>query len=87
MRVHCKECGSKAKITSSESITPMFTKLYCSCQDVSCGHTFVAHLSFSHTLRPPASDVDQLLFDRLRGMPAEKRREIIERISSQPSLI
>lgn len=87
MRVYCRECGGKAKIASSEFVTPMFTKLYCSCLDVHCGHTFVANLSFSHTLRPPAGDVDQLLFDRLRGMPAEKRRELIERVSPQPSLI
>ncbi len=87
MRVYCKECNGKAKITSSECITPMFSRLYCMCQDINCGHTFVSHLSFSHTLRPAAGDVDQLIFDRLRGMPAEQRREIIERVSSQPSLI
>jgi hypothetical protein len=45
------------------------------------------HLGFSHSLRPPAGGVDQLLFDRLRGMPEEQRRELIERVSPQPRLI
>lgn len=87
VRVYCKECGNKARITSSECMTPMFSRLYCSCLNVHCGHTFVMHLGFSHSLRPPAGGVDQLLFDRLRGMPEEQRRELIERVSPQPRLI
>jgi len=35
-------------------------------------------LGFSHTLNPPVSIVDQLLIERMRKMPVEKQRELLD---------
>lgn len=83
MRVKCTECGGKARIASREEYSPITAKLYCACQDVHCGHSFVMMLSFSHTLRPSALKVDQMLFDRLRDLPEETRRGLFEQVVAQ----
>jgi len=80
MKINCSACGHKARIRSREEVTPIFVKLYCQCPDINCGHTFVMNLSYSHTLRPSAGAVDQLLFDRLNQLPASKQRQLFEQL-------
>lgn len=82
MRVKCTECKGKARIASSSQYSPLTSKLYCACLDARCGHTFVMMLSFSHTLRPAAGGVDQLLFDRLRELPLQQRRELFDKVDA-----
>lgn len=55
MRVICDKCHGKARITTRREITPRFTKLYCVCNNAECGHSFVMHLEFAHTISQPAS--------------------------------
>lgn len=80
MRIYCKACGGKARISSRNELSPLFTNLYCSCLDARCGHTFVMQLSFSHSLRPAAGEVDQLLFDRIKAVPRKEQLAIFERL-------
>ncbi len=82
MRVTCK-CGNKGLIRDSKPQSPDFVTLYCQCLDVQCGHTWVAYLTFSHTLSPSAQTFDRLLFDRLREMPRAKQRELFEQLGAQ----
>lgn len=67
MRIICDRCGSKARIETTREITPVFRRLYCSCTNVECGHTFVMELSFSHTLSPSALDLPPETREALRG--------------------
>ena len=77
MRVMCKHCGGKARISSTDRISNDFSRLYCQCSDVkNCGHTFVMDLGFSHTINPPSSVIDQLLIERFRQMPEERQQEL-----------
>ena len=80
MRVYCKECRSKGRITTSEQLDPKFVKLYCQCSSAVCGHTWVANLTFSHTLSPSAQTVDSLIFDRVRGMTRAQQQDLFEKI-------
>ena len=82
MRIVCK-CGHKGKIRDSKELSPDFVTIYGQCLDVHCGHTWVAHLTFSHTLSPSAQTFDRLLLDRLRGLPRAKQRELFEQLGSQ----
>ena len=82
MRVTCK-CGNKGKIRDSRKASPDFVTLYCYCLDVHCGHTWVAHLTFSHTTHPSAQMVDQLLFGRLKEMPRAQLQEMFEQLGAQ----
>ena len=68
VRVSCNQCHSKSVINSSKSETPEFKTLYCSCTNPHCGHTFVSHLSFSHTLSPSAKCMPDTTLDKLHRM-------------------
>ena len=45
-----------------------------------CGHTWVANLTFPHTLSPSAHAVDRLLFDRLRSLPKVQQRDLFDQL-------
>lgn len=78
MRVYCRECGGKCRISSRNDISKEFVSLYCDCQD--CGHRFVSHLTFSHTLRPSEQMMDRLVFDRLSSMSRTRQQEIFQQL-------
>lgn len=78
MRIYCKECGGKSRISSRNDISNVFVSLYCDCLD--CGHRWVAHLTFSHTLRPSEQMMDRLVFDRLSTMSKTRQREIFQQL-------
>nr|WP_313405732.1 ogr/Delta-like zinc finger family protein [Pseudomonas sp.] len=80
MRIYCKACGGKARISSRNELSPLFTNLYCSCLDARCGHTFVMQLSFSHSLRPAGGEIDQMLFDRIKEMPRKEQLAMFARL-------
>ena len=82
MRINCKACGHKARISSRNELSPEFVDLYCQCLDANCGHTFVMSLTYSRTLRPSAGAIDQLLFDRLNQLPAAKQRQLFDQLST-----
>ena len=79
MRVTCK-CGHKAAIKDSRAHSPDFVTLYLQCLDVMCSHSWVAHLTFHHTLSPSAKMVDRLVFDRLQEMPPQQQREMFNQL-------
>lgn len=82
MRIYCRECGSKGRIASRDELSPEFARLYCQCQSPLCGHTWVANLTFSHTLNPSAQVIERLLLDRLRQLPQAQQKELFEQLQS-----
>ncbi|ARA80062.1 ogr/Delta-like zinc finger family protein [Pseudomonas ficuserectae] len=89
MRIKCTSCGHKGRIGSREEVTCQYVKLYCQCLDATCGHTWVANLVYSHTLRESARKVGTLesaLFDRLRDMPVERQQEILASLDRTASV-
>ncbi len=56
MKVLCPECSTKAKIhyikMKGENNDP---ELYCSCNNLECGMTFVLDVTFSHVITPSKS--------------------------------
>lgn len=83
MRVICIECGNKGSIKHREQTSPSFAKLYCLCTDPHCGHTWVDHLTYSHTLSPSAKAYDKSLFDRLCEMPKARQKELFDLLNRQ----
>ncbi|CAM3441261.1 Putative phage gene (fragment) [Xenorhabdus nematophila ATCC 19061] len=52
LKVYCPECDGQAtikKIKTQELNN--IPEIYCCCNDVECGHTYVLTLSFSHSIR------------------------------------
>ncbi|EBX9480513.1 transcriptional regulator [Salmonella enterica subsp. enterica serovar Kambole] len=50
MRVYCPVCEGRAVIKKTVRKHKELSDLYCSCNDVECGHTFVLNVTFSHTI-------------------------------------
>ena len=82
MKINCKACGHKARISSRNELSPTFIDLYCQCLDAKCGHTFVMSLTYARTLRPSAEAIDQLLFDRLNQLPAAQQRQLFDQLGT-----
>ncbi|HCE1985928.1 TPA: ogr/Delta-like zinc finger family protein [Vibrio parahaemolyticus] len=81
MRVICPCCGANARIGKTNRITEKVADLYCSCSDPECGHTFVANLSYSHTLSPSAKTASDLAVSLVRALPIEKQAQLREQLS------
>ncbi|MGO2714182.1 ogr/Delta-like zinc finger family protein [Pseudomonas helleri] len=75
----CK-CGHKGRIRDSTKHSADFVTLYCDCLDPSCGHRWVSNLTFSRTISPSALDGERLLFDRLRALPKQQVRELLDQL-------
>lgn len=81
MRVYCRECGSKAIIAEEENISSVFSRLYCQCTNAKvCGHSFVAHINFSHTLKASAVNLNRSLLERLRELPRDQQLQMFEQL-------
>ncbi|MGP1832246.1 ogr/Delta-like zinc finger family protein [Shewanella frigidimarina] len=76
MRVLCTSCGKKAIIGKTDRLSVEHANLYCSCSDPECGHTFVANVSFSHTLSPSAKTSSQLVKQLVNAMSPENRKQL-----------
>ena len=76
VRVRCDRCNSIARIESSQEISATYKKLYCSCRNPHCGHTWVMDLSFSHTLSPSAMDLPPKVREQVQS--AGCRQEQLE---------
>lgn len=54
LKIKCPDCDSWATIKKTNRKHREIADIYCQCNDVECGHTFVMNLTFSHTLSPSA---------------------------------
>ncbi|CUY82691.1 Ogr/Delta-like zinc finger [Serratia marcescens] len=78
MKVLCPECGANATIKKTSRKHSQLSDLYCACNDVECGHTFVMNLTFSHTLSPSAKTGDKLLKTVIDGMNLQQRQMMLD---------
>ncbi|MCS3769277.1 hypothetical protein HNP12_003390 [Aeromonas hydrophila] len=76
MRVYCKVCGQRGRITKTNKLSSDVSDLYCQCTDAECGHSWVATLSFTHTLSPSARTTSQLVLGLLGSLTPEGRQTL-----------
>ncbi|GGI70285.1 hypothetical protein GCM10007978_05330 [Shewanella hanedai] len=81
MQVHCTACGEKAIIGKTNRLSLAHADLYCSCTDPECGHTFVANLSFSHTLSPSAKSTTAIVSELFRALSPVQRQQIQQELN------
>ncbi|WP_259649457.1 ogr/Delta-like zinc finger family protein [Shewanella sp. MBTL60-007] len=77
----CPDCGSKARIGKSNRLSLAHADLYCSCTDPECGHTFVANLSFSHTLSPSSRTSSALVTELVKAMNPLQRKQLQQELA------
>lgn len=58
--VTCPHCKSRALIRTSRQLTALVKEVYCQCQNLMCGHTFVAHVEAVRTISPSATPDPQV---------------------------
>lgn len=80
MRVYCKVCGQRGRITKTNKLSDDVSDLYCQCTDAECGHTWVATLSFSHTLSPSSRTAGQLAFSLMSSLTPEVRQMVFSNL-------
>lgn len=81
MRVYCKVCGQRGRITKTNQLSAAVADLYCQCGDAECGHSWVATLSYSHTLSPSAHTSHQMALALIRGLSPEGRQMVLQGLS------
>jgi hypothetical protein len=81
MRVLCSDCGSVAIIGKTNRLSLAHADLYCSCTDPECGHTFVANLSFSHTLNPSARSTTAIVSELFRALSPVQRQQVQQELN------
>ncbi len=78
MRVYCKVCGQRGRITKTNRLSDDVSDLYCQCTDAECGHSWVATLSFAHTKplgqdhQPVGVELDGLAYARGAAVGTER---------------
>ena len=80
MLTNCNECGGKARIRSSKTLSENVRDLYCQCTDVQCSHSFVMTLSFTRTISPSRKQADRLLFDNLVQLSRAEQTEMFSKL-------
>ncbi|WP_018250801.1 ogr/Delta-like zinc finger family protein [Sphingomonas melonis] len=71
--IQCPHCTSKSIVRTSVQVTDLVRDLHMACDNIDCGHTFVAQLSIIRTIRPAAkpNPAVRLPFGEWRGAPAK----------------
>ncbi len=84
IKVFCNECGSPATVSKTNRKTPHFSDLYCQCNDVECGHTFVMNMTFSHTLSPSSRGGRSLVKSLLSLLRPEDKQIALDLLQGLP---
>lgn len=72
-KIICPECESNSVIKKTVRKHPQLSDVYCACNNVECGHTFVVNMTFSHTLSPSALTGEKVVKAMLDMMTPEQR--------------
>jgi len=81
----CPECGSHAKIRKTNRKHRHISDIYCACNNVECGHTFVMNLTFSHTISPSAKTGDLLVQTILNTMSPQQKQMAFDLLKIIPA--
>lgn len=82
MKVICSECGSTATIKKTNRKHYQLSDLYCACNDVECGHTFVMNVSFAHTLSPSAKSTSRIVKDLLAWLTPDQKQMALDLLNN-----
>ncbi len=71
------------RITKTNRLSDDVSDLYCQCTDAECGHSWVATLSFAHTLSPSAKTTNQLVLSLMGSLTPEGRQLVLKGLGAQ----
>jgi len=73
--MHCPHCGSRAQVRTSTALSPTMRQVYFLCNNLVCGHSWVASLEAMRTISPsaipnPAVDLPIMRRDEVLALDA-----------------
>ncbi|EAX8472486.1 transcriptional regulator [Salmonella enterica] len=83
-KIICPECESNSVIKKTVRKHPQFSDVYCACNNVECGHTFVVNMTFSHTLSPSALTGDKAVKTMIDMITPKQKAMIKELLRIYP---
>lgn len=83
-KVICPECESNSVIKKTVRKHPHLSDVYCACNNVECGHTFVVNMTFSHTLSPSALTGDKAVKTMIDMITPKQKAMIKELLRIYP---
>lgn len=82
-RLECPHCDAPCTIRSSRRMSKLTREYHYQCNNVECGHTFVASMEIRHTLSPSGTPDPSVVLP----MPDKMRRDVIRaQMDSAPSV-
>ncbi|EDT6692633.1 ogr/Delta-like zinc finger family protein [Salmonella enterica subsp. enterica] len=82
-KIICPECNSNSTIKKTVRKHPHLSDVYCACNNVECGHTFVVNMTFSHTLSPSAITSDRAIKTLIDMMSPGQRQIALNLLQPQ----
>lgn len=76
-KIICPECNGNSTIKKTVRKHPHLSDVYCACNNVECGHTFVVNITFSHTLSPSALSSDRAIKTLIDMMSPEQKQKTL----------
>ncbi|ENA4997864.1 ogr/Delta-like zinc finger family protein [Escherichia albertii] len=76
-KIICPECNGNSTIKKTVRKHPHLSDVYCACNNVECGHTFVVNMTFSHTLSPSALSSDRAIKTLIDMMSPEQKQKTL----------
>lgn len=83
-KIICPECESNSVIKKTVRKHPHLSDVYCECNNVECGHTFVVNMTFSHTLSPSALTGDKAVKTMIDMITPKQKAMIKELLRIYP---
>lgn len=77
-KIICLECESNSVIKKTVRKHPQLSDIYCACNNVECGHTFVVNMTFSHTLSPSALTGAKAVKTMIDMMTPDQKRAALD---------
>ena len=84
LKVYCPECEQTATIKKTARKHRHLADLYCACNNVECGHTFVMNMSFSHTISPSAITGDRLIHELIKLIKPDQKQLVLDILNTPP---
>ena len=77
-KIICPECESNSVIKKTVRKHPQLSDIYCACNNVECGHTFVVNMTLSHTLSPSALTGAKAVKTMIDMMTPDQKRAALD---------
>lgn len=83
LKLSCPECHSSAIIKKTSWKHVHLADMYCACDNVECGHTWVSNVTFSHTLSPSGLTGSRLVSELLKRLKPDEKQMALDLLQGQ----